>query len=824
MKKFIITILILFLLISSGLVYLNKVFLPKKIKSLIVSTLAQQTRKNVTLGSLEFNIFKGLILHELVISDSKNIILSTRQANCAIFIWPVFRKQIIIPSISLKSPYIFLERFKDGSFNLQDIFTSRPVVIKLPESEEPKSKKSEFSVSVYEIHISSGSIAFQDDIPIVPLRKEVRNIQLNLGLALPVSVKFNCKGEIPNNPPTFIRVRGEYKLLNQELIANLSVNNLLPNDFEVYYSNFGMNLLSGLVDTQAKVKFKDQLLYIEATTKVAKLVLVKEKVKANLNLDLESKVSYNLQTKKFSFGGACDIQNADILGLDFFGELKNLCGKIVFNEHSLAAEGLKAELLGMPFKVNLEIKDFSDLALNINTNLNLSSLLAIAKEKFNFAYISSAFGKADLFVKLQPEAKGGWLIQGKADITGAGLKLTKQDIPIENISATFEFNPQGFSWSNTKFKYQDIDYQSSGQLSDFSSPDIKLQLSSQDLSLVSDFGIKDKKIKITQANGKYLDTQFLISGDIDNSDPTMIQADVGGKINLELGDLSRVFTKKYPLLKDMQLKGQVEAQFTLSGPIYDFKNCFIQAKVSSNNLSLYGLKAQDFLLDYLQEQKIAKIVSLRVAFYDGVIGGIASLNLDTANFPYHIELQVDGVRLEKLKLDTLSKNKNIFGVFRGQVKLNGFSGDLNKLSGAGDFSIKEGRLWELNLLQGVGKLLFAKDLGSIELSECACAFSIKDNFVYTDNLKLKSNVAELSGPLKIGFNGSLYGALEVNIVSEMVPLSGTLKDATTAFMSQVGKFGVIKFSGTLQQPKHNFKPIVSNIVKGLTDIIFGKQR
>ncbi len=129
-------------------------------------------------------------------------------------------------------------------------------------------------------------------------------------------------------------------------------------------------------------------------------------------------------------------------------------------------------------------------------------------------------------------------------------------------------------------------------------------------------------------------------------------------------------------------------------------------------------------------------------------------------------------------MDTASKNKNIFGVFKGEVKLNGFSDDLNKLSGAGSFSVKEGRLWELNLLQGLGKLLFAKDLGSIELSECACYFLVKDKLAYTDNLKLKSNVAELSGSLKIGFNGSLDGVLDVDILSEMVPLSGSLKDCT----------------------------------------------
>ena len=822
MKRFIIIAALLLLIIVSGIVYLNKVFLPLKIKSLIIMTLTQQTRKDVSLKSLEFNIFKGLVLRDLVISEGQDVILSTREASCAVFIWPIFNKQVIIPSLNLKGPYIFVERLKDNSFNLEHIFASRPAVVKVPAAKESQAKKNEFSVSVYKINIISGSILFQDDTLVNNFRKELRGIQLSLRLSLPAGVKFNFKGELPNNPPTFIYAWGEYKLLHQELAANLSLTNLLPRDFEAYYSSFGLNLLSGSSDAQAKISFKDQLLHIDTTAKATKLVLAKGKVNIGLNLALQSKINYNLQTKKLSFDGNCEIQQADISGLDLLGELKNLHGRIAFNERSLVAESLKVELLGIPFEARLGIKDFSTLVLNINTSLSLSFLPAIAKEKFNFNQVSSASGQAGLFIKLHPDGKGGWAMQGKLDIAGAGLKLAGQEDPIENISTTFEFSQQGFSWSNTRFKYQNTDYQSSGELANFSSPDIKLQLSSRDLSLVSDFNLKNNKVTIAQAKGKYLDSQFLISGYIDNSNPAMPQVDINGRVNFDLAGLSRL-SVKYPFVKDMQAKVQVDAQLNFSGPVYDLKNCIIQARLSSSNLSLYGLRAQELLLDYLQEQRIARVVSMRLALYDGVIDCSASLNLDSANLPYHIELKADGIRLEKLKLDTASKNKNISGVFQGELKLNGFSGDLSKLSGAGGFSVKEGKLWELNLLQGVGKLLFAKDLGSIDLSECACVFSVKDSLAFTDNLQLKGNVAELSGPLKIGFNGSLDGALEVDILSEMVPLSGSLKDITTAIMGQVGKIGVIKLSGTLHEPRYNFSPAVTNIVKGLADIIFGKQ-
>ncbi len=811
MKKFIIITLILFLALTAGIIYLNKVIFPVKIKSLIISTLKKQTGKDVTLKSAEFSIFKGLVLSDLVISDSRNVILSARQASCSIFIWPVFKKQIIIPSINFKSPYIFLERRQDGSFNLEDLF--KPAA--------PSAKKSNFSISVFKISVSSGIVVFQDDTLPAGFKKEVKNIQFNLQLGLPVSLKFNFKGEIANNPSVFINAIGEYKILNPSLAANITIKNLSCKEFQAYYNNLG-DLASGLVDLQAQINFKDPLLQADITAKGNNLVAVKDKIEAKLNSILKSKIVYNLQTKGITFDGACDILQADISGLGDLGEIKNLRGKFSFNQHSLAADNLKAELLSLPFEIKLGIKDFNAPVLSIDTDLDLSFLPKIAKEKFNFTLINSAGGKAALSMKAHPDEKGIWELEGALKIKEANLKLDKQNSPVENIVSSIEFSRQGLSWKDTVFKYQGISYQSSGRLSDFKAPSVNLKLYSEGLSLAADFNLSGKKIKVNQLKGKYLDSQFSASGNIDNSDSANPQVDLGGNINFELSSLGKLLDKQYPAITSMRLAGQMEAQFNLSGNPYNFKNCYLQAKLASSNFSLYGLNAQSLTLDFLLDQKLVRIPALSIIFYDGLIEGSGALNLDTADLPYQLELKAGGIKLEKLKADTASKNKKISGTLLGGLKLSGYANDINKLEGSGRFSILEGDLWEFNLLKGLGKLLFTKDLGSIKFSECTSDFLVKDKFVYTDNLKLKSNIVDFSGPLKIGFNGSLEGALDVEILSELVPVSGTFKDITTAIIGQAGKFASIKLSGTLKEPKYSFKPAVTNIIKGLTDVLFGK--
>jgi len=811
MKKFIIITLILFLILTGGIIYLNKVVFPVKIKSLIISALKQQTSKDVSLKSVEFSLLKGLILTDLVISDTQNVILSTRRATCSVFVWPFLKKQIIIPGITLKSPYIFLERRTDGSFNLQDLF---------PAAGSP-AKKQDYSVSVLKISVLSGNIVFQDDTLATKFKKEIKNIQLNLHLGLPASVKFNFKGEMPLVPAVFISASGKYQILNRQFLGNIAIKNLPPTEFSAYYNL--SDLVKGLIDLQAQINLKDQIWQAKIIAKGEDLILEQDKLKVKLNSALQVEVEYNLQTKKSAFNGFCNIWQADIAGIELLGEIKNLHGKFSFNQRSLVAEGLKAQLLGMPFEVKVGIKDFKNPVLNIITDLDLSILPSIAKEKFNFNLINQAQGKAALTIKANPDTEGIWVVQGDLDITGASLKLDKLDNSIEDITAAVNFSQQGFSWKDTEFKYQGQDYQSSGTFSDFKAPSIRLKLFSQELSLAADFGLAGKKIKISQLSGKYLDSKFSISGDLDNTDPANLQADLSGTLNLELSNLIKVLDKPYPQLKSMQPAGQLDAQFNLSGTPSDFKNCYLHANINSVNFSLYGLRAQSLFMGFLLDQRIAKLPDIKIAFYDGSVQGSATLNLDAANLPYQLELKADGIKLEKLKLDTPHKDKDISGTISGELKLNGYSTDLNKLSGAGNFSILEGKLWEFSLLQGLGKMLFTKDLGNIKFSECTSDLIIKDKFVYLDNLKLRSTIANFTGPLKIGFDGSLDGALDVEILSEMVPVSGTFKDITTAIIGQSGKFGTFKLSGTLSEPKYNFKPAVTNIIKGLTDIIFGKQ-
>ena len=234
-----------------------------------------------------------------------------------------------------------------------------------------------------------------------------------------------------------------------------------------------------------------------------------------------------------------------------------------------------------------------------------------------------------------------------------------------------------------------------------------------------------------------------------------------------------------------------------------------------------GLKFENLSLNYGQSNGLADISLRQLSFYEGSIKANARLNLDSENMPFWLEAALEGIKLEKLKNDTPIKKQDISGTLQAITKLNGFISDFDKLSGSGKVLINQGNLWQLNLFKGMGELLFTKDFANIVFDEAYCEFFVKDKLIFSDNIILKSNLVNLSGNAKIGFDSSLEASINVEMGDEFAPATGTFKDITTALVGQAGKFATITLGGTLQKPEYKFQPAVANVLKGIKDTILG---
>lgn len=840
MKKKILLISLIFILLCTGsLFYLNSVFLPKKIKSLIVGNLQELTGKKVDLGSLQFSLFKGLVLGNLNIHEGERQLVNIKEASCTFLILPLLQKKIIIPKVRVKQAVILLVRKSDNRMDIPFLLLPAQTLPKAPvekpkegevvapsplKAAVPSTKK--FSVTINSIFIKDSRIDFQDETFNPVFIKSLENVNLFLKLSLPSRVNFSFKSRIRAEPVINISAAGEYEIAQQILAAKISLQDFSPREFSVYLKLFGIDSPQGITNTLVDLKSKEGKFIVEIESESKGLAIHKEKMFISLTSDTKAKLEYVLADQNLRFSGKTTISEANFKGLERIGDISGIKGELVFDNSGISADKLNASIMGAPVIAQFKLIDFQSpiLDMNIAATLNLDIAQRILKDEFKFNLPVKLQGSASLVLGLNGKVPldQDLKVSGHLDIINANVKPDRLASAIEDVGGRVEFSGDGLKWKGVNLKYLGIPYKTSGSLADFNSPKVNFALNAKDLALNSNFTVNKNTVFLAKLEGKYLNSDFFLNGDIDTSVPAKTQVNIKGELNLEASDLSKLLAKYKNQIEKSNPQGIVNAQFNLSGNINDFKSCILEAKISSEQFNAYGLKADKLFIDYNQANGLIDIPAIHLSLYEGTADIAAKVNLNSKNIPYWLTLDIRGVKLEKLKMDTGARQKDVAGILSSQVQINGFSQDISKLSGAGKILISEGRLWQLNLFKGLGSLMFARDFAKIVFNEGYCDFLIKDKQIVSETIALKSNIADIKGNAKIGFDGSLDATLNVKILDEFAPLSGTFKDLATTIMGQAGRFGIIKISGTIKEPKYKFKPAVGDIIKGLKDAIFGK--
>jgi hypothetical protein len=152
-----------------------------------------------------------------------------------------------------------------------------------------------------------------------------------------------------------------------------------------------------------------------------------------------------------------------------------------------------------------------------------------------------------------------------------------------------------------------------------------------------------------------------------------------------------------------------------------------------------------------------------------------------------------------------------------QAKIRGIFADAGKLSGEGKIAVTEGRLWQLNLFKGLGVLIFTRDFSNVIFKEGHCDFDIFDKSIYTGELNLKSDLVDIYGPLKIGFDTSVNATFKAEFSDDAIA-SGFKKGITAA----IGNYTLTEVTGTLKEPKYKTKADMENIVESIAERFSGE--
>lgn len=194
MKKFLRIIgivLAVMVVMAAGLsIFVNSYFRGERLKALVLPRIERATGRKASIENISISIFRGgVVLSGLALArrsgggnflDAKELVLKYR-------FWPLLKRRLVIDSLYLDSPYVFIERRKDGTFNFSDI---KKRLASAPGAE----KKKTFLVAVRQVSIRNARARFVDETGALPPVRALADMDFELGAGL--SGRPVVRGEI----------------------------------------------------------------------------------------------------------------------------------------------------------------------------------------------------------------------------------------------------------------------------------------------------------------------------------------------------------------------------------------------------------------------------------------------------------------------------------------------------------------------------------------------------------------------------------------------------------------------------------------------------
>ncbi|HQL41037.1 MAG TPA: AsmA family protein, partial [Candidatus Omnitrophota bacterium] len=235
-KKAILLFLLFATICVGALTYVNNVFLPVKLKEMIIQETSKKLNRSVSIEDLYYVPLKGLVLKNVIIQDRApkvEKIFSAQEISISIFYIPlIFQKKIIIPSLVVDDPVLLISRERTGSWNFQDLLT--------PERKQDDS--SSFSAYIAGLTINNGTLLLFDKNVTREAIERIDHIHIRASLSLPQNMKATVKVFPRGQKSLKIFADLNYDFISQDFLCQLRAENIFLENFSEYINRPGLNL------------------------------------------------------------------------------------------------------------------------------------------------------------------------------------------------------------------------------------------------------------------------------------------------------------------------------------------------------------------------------------------------------------------------------------------------------------------------------------------------------------------------------------------------------------------------------------------------------
>jgi len=381
---------------------------------------------------------------------------------------------------------------------------------------------------------------------------------------------------------------------------------------------------------------------------------------------------------------------------------------------------------------------------------------------------------------------------------------------LKNIEAAGFLNNEKIELSEGIFYYKKIPFKAKAQIMSVKPFKIKLQITDDNLKLKTHMTKLENSLDITKLSLEGKKSKLIAKGTISLDD---LSLNIEGNGNFDLIDA-------FDTLNPFNLTPKTLNSANTSGPLYlkfiikaKDKNWEIKSLGRSRSLRLYNIEINNANFRLFYSDKNLTLSPLTARIGEGKID--FRTKIDFKNKALRLNFTANDIDIDKA-LSRLGLKKKYSGILSSEIALenNDFSKTRN-LEGQGKISIKDGNIWQIDFLKGLGEFLFIPEFEDIMFSEGYSDMKLKENSVIFENMQLSSSQMILEGAGKISLDGDIEFMLFPNFNEQFVDSSEGFKKYLTKFLGKSGL--VIEVKGKLNEPDYKMKPIFLSPLKKIKD-------
>lgn len=642
LQKLFFLFILLAVLGSIGLWYVNEYIMPTKGRALVLDYLAGATGREVVLGDVYYNPFRGVILKDLSISDEKKYdrkFLEVKKLYLNILYLPLLQeKKLVVSSVRIESPKIYLTVNEMNEWNFSSLLFLKQA------GSQPE------NILVNSVSVSGGTCVFEDLATEPDFKQELKNTDLSVSLSYPLKAKFRISTELGMAQKNSVSADGEFDPASGNTAVNLRIKNVPLSEFKPYYDGMPFKSLSGNLTGNISCTYAPgKSLAVATVSSVSGVELERDDFKAKGIVDLTGKMSIDLKdvpkikmpcvitasakinrldlsssgsSPDFAVKGDINANGKFILdlkdkkapvkftadtllrdtrinGIPTLGTIDRINGKIYFDETKLWTDLLKGLAKGFDCVFSGSIKDYSSPYLNLTakTELDLARMGELMppelREKlkdYKFSGISRVALNVNGPLKEQDKTPLSYTVT--SELLDCSVKPEFLDKPVKSINGCLLIKEDSLSLKNITSFYDGKKYLLSGEIKDFKSPGCDISLSSDGLTLKTVFKSRNDSLVFSRFDGRYRDSIFNLSGSV--SGTTEPSLEIKGTIKTNVAEMAPYISKgSWEFYDKIDPRASVYADFTFKGKSRDettWKINLTKLTVKSNleNLALFG--------------------------------------------------------------------------------------------------------------------------------------------------------------------------------------------------------------------------------------------